>query len=210
MPTAQKERLVQELEERFKKSQALVFTDFRGLTANEMVELRKELKRARLEYRVVKNRLAKLAAQRAGLQIDPLLEGPTGICFGYDDPVIAFKVAVELSKRYEPYGIKGGIIEGELVDAREAEELAKLPSREELLARLAGAFHGPIRGLAGTLSALLRELVLVLSEVAKVKSEAPKPQPQAETAQAPEEEASPSSDSGNEQESQEKGESESR
>jgi large subunit ribosomal protein L10 len=172
MPTAVKEPLVQELEERFKRSKALVFTDFRGLSAKEMLELRRELRKAALEYRVVKNRLAKLAAQRAGLEIDPLLDGPTGICFGYDDPAIAFKASVEVAKRFENYKIKGGIIEGELVGAQEAQELAKLPSREELLARLAAAFQGPIRSFAGVLNALIRDLVVVLNEVAKVKPQA--------------------------------------
>ncbi len=171
MPTAEKQRQREELEERFKRSQALVFTDFRGLSAGEMVELRRELRRNDIEYRVVKNRLAKLAAEHVGLEIDPLLEGPTGICFGYDDPALAFKVAVEISKRFEHYVVKGGISEGELLDAEGAQELAQLPSREELLARLAGAFQGPIRNLALVLSALVRDLVVVLSEVAKVKPE---------------------------------------
>jgi len=171
MPTAEKERMLEELEERFKRSKALVFTGFRGLTANEMVELRRELRKANVEYKVIKNRLAKLAAQRVGLEIDPLLDGPTGICFGYDDPAVAFKVAVELAKRFEKYEIRGGISEGQLVDAEGAKELASLPSREELLARLAGAFQGPIQGLAGVLHALIRDLVIVLNEVAKVKPE---------------------------------------
>ena len=171
MPTAEKERMLEELEERFKRSKALVFTGFRGLTANEMVELRRELRKANLEYKVIKNRLAKLAAERLGLEIDPLLDGPTGVCFGYDDPALAFKVTVELAKRFEKYEIRGGISEGQLVDAEGAKELASLPSREELLARLAGAFQGPIRGFASVLHALLRELVIVLNEVAKVKPE---------------------------------------
>lgn len=175
MPTAEKERLLRELEERFQRSKALVFTGFRGLTANEMVELRRELRRANLEYKVIKNRLAKRAAERVGLKIDPLLDGPTGICFGYDDPAVAFKVVVELAKRFEKYEVRGGISEGQLVDAEGAQELASLPSREELLARLAGAFQGPIRGFAGVLHALIRDLVLVLNEVAQVKPAAAKP-----------------------------------
>ena len=218
MPTAEKERMLEELEERFKRSKALVFTGFRGLTANEMVELRRELRKANLEYKVIKNRLAKLAAQRAGLEIDPLLDGPTGICFGYDDPALAFKVAVELAKRFEKYEIRGGISEGELVDAEGAKELASLPSREELLARLAGAFQGPIQGFAGVLNALLRELVIVLNEVAKVKPEtaAAEAQTQAPAGAEPEakaetpSEAEPAAESGAEAqpESQEQEQSE--
>lgn len=179
MPTAEKEREVGELEERFKRSRALVLTDFRGMNSNEMVELRRELKRNHLEYRVVKNRLAKLAAQRAGLPIDSLLIGPTGLCIGYDDPAMAFKLSIALTKKYSQYKVKGGVIEGEFVDAKGVEELAQLPSREELLARLAGALQGPIRGLAGTLHALVRSLVVVVSEVERVKASNESQQPQA-------------------------------
>jgi large subunit ribosomal protein L10 len=131
---------------------------------------------------VVKNRLAKLAAQRAGLPMDSLLVGPTGLCIGYEDPTLAFKLSVALAKKYAQYKLKGGVLEGALLDAKSIEELAQLPSREELLARLAGALQGPIRGLAGTLNALVRSFVVVLNEVAKVKtqSESKPPQPQAE------------------------------
>ncbi len=178
MPTAEKEREVQELEERFKRSKALVLTDFRGMNSSEMVELRREHKRNHLEYRVVKNRLAKLAAQRAGLPLDSLLIGPTGLCFGYDDPAIAFKLSIALTKKYSQYKVKGGIIEGEFVDAKGVEELAQLPSREELLTRLAGVLQGPIRALAGTLQALVRSLVVVVSEVERVKAPTESQQPQ--------------------------------
>ena len=171
MPTQEKERQVQELEERFKRTKALVLIDFRGLKSGDLVELRRELRRNRLEYRVVKNRLAKLAAQRAGLPIDSLLIGQTGLCFSYDDPAIAFKLSVALAKKYAQYKVKGGVIEGELVDAQGVEELAQLPSHEELLARLAGALQGPIRNLAGTLNAVLRSMVVVLNEVTKVKAQ---------------------------------------
>ena len=146
------------------------------------------------------------------------MDGPTGICFGYDDPALAFKVAVELAKRFEKYEIRGGISEGELVDAEGAKELASLPSREELLARLAGAFQGPIQGFAGVLNALLRELVIVLNEVAKVKPEtaAAEAQTQAPAGAEPEakaetqSEADPAAESGAEAqpESQEQEQSE--
>jgi large subunit ribosomal protein L10 len=171
MPTAEKVHAVEELEERLKRAKVLVLTDFHGLSSGEMVELRRELKRHHLEYRVVKNRLAKLAAQRAGLPLDSLLVGPTGLCLGYEDPAVAFKLSVALAKKYARYKVKGGVIDGQLIDAQGVEELAQLPSREELLARLAAAWQGPMRGLAGTLNALVRSLVIALSEVAKVKAQ---------------------------------------
>ena len=178
MPTPEKERQVQELEERFKRTKALVLIDFRGLNSGDLVELRRELRRNRLEYRVVKNRLAKLAAQRAGLPIDSLLVGQTGLCFSYDDSAIAFKLSVALSKKYAQYKVKGGVIEGELVDAKGVEELAQLPSHEELCSRLAGGVQGPIRDLAGSLNGILRSMVVVLSEVSKVKAKTESQQPQ--------------------------------
>jgi len=185
----EKVQAVEELAERFRRASALVFTDFRGLSAPEMVDLRRELKKNGLEYKVVKNRLAKLAAEKAGLTIDPLLEGPTGICFGYDDPALAFKVCAQLAQRFEHYTIKGGLLEGQLVDAQEALELAKLPTRQELLAQLAGALQGPIQALALTLNGLLRQLVVALNEVAKVKpEEAKQQQPQQPAQGEPEQE----------------------
>ncbi len=179
----EKVQAVEKLAERFRRAQALVFTDFRGLSAPEMVDLRRELKKNGLEYKVVKNRLAKLAAEKVGLTIDPLLEGPTGICFGYDDPALAFKICAQLAKQFEHYTIKGGLIEGQLVDAQEALELAKLPTRQELLAQLAGALQGPIQALALTLNGLLRQLVVVLHEVAKVKPETAEGAQEAQEAQ---------------------------
>lgn len=169
MPRPEKEREVALLEERFRRSRAMVFTDFRGLSAQEMVELRRLLRKSELEYRVIKNTLARLAAQRAGVKIDEFLDGPTGICFGYDDPTLPFKLALEVAKRYKQYRIKGGIIEGELVGPKEVEYLAKLPSREELLAKLAATLGGPIQRLALDLKAIIQRFAIVLREVQKVK-----------------------------------------
>ena len=179
MATPQKEQAVQELEERFSQAQALVFTDFRGLNANEMVELRQKLRGQNLEYRVVKNRLAQRAAESAGLSFDEILEGPTAICFGYDDPVQAFKQSVTLTKEFPNYQIKGGLSEGQFLDADGVKELAELPSHEELLTQLAGTFQGPIRNLAMVLGGVVRKLVVGLNEVAKVK-----PEPDAAEAEA--------------------------
>ena len=169
MATPAKEQAVQDLEERFQEAQALVFTDFRGLNANQMVELRQKLRAQNLEYRVVKNRLAQRAAESAGLSFDGILEGPTAICFGYDDPIQAFKQSVTLTKEFPNYEIKGGLSAGEFVDAEGVKELAELPSHEELLTQLAGAFQGPVRKLTMSLNDLLRQMVSVLDQVAEAK-----------------------------------------
>ncbi|MCS7197741.1 MAG: 50S ribosomal protein L10 [Candidatus Bipolaricaulota bacterium] len=166
MPTAEKEQTVALLEERLRRSKGIVFTDFHGLTASDMVELRRELRKHGLEYRVVQNTLARLAAERVGIK-ELSLRGPTGLCISYDDPALAFKVSWELTKRFEKYKIKGGIMEGVLVSAQEVEQLANLPSRQELLAMLVNAFQAPIQQVASVLSALLRDFVSVLDEIRK-------------------------------------------
>jgi len=190
MPTERKVATVAELEQRLGQAQALVFTGFHGLTANEMVELRAELTKSGLEYRVIKNRLALRAAKGAGLEIAPLLQGETGICFGDDDPVLAFKLTDALAKKFANYQVRGGVSQGQLLDAQGALELASLPTREVLLAQLAATFQGPVRQLAVVLSALLRQLVVVLSEVERVKAAAAGPPEQA-GAETPEQAVEP-------------------
>lgn len=179
MPTAEKEQIVSFLEERFRRSKAIVFSDFHGLTASEMVELRREVRKHGLEYRVVQNTLARIAAERVGIkETEQYLRGPTGLCISYDDPALAFKISKELTKKFEKYKIKGGIMEGVLVGPQEAEQLANLPSRHELLAMLVNTLQAPIQQLAGVLSAVLRNLVSVLDEIRK-KREGEQPTPPA-------------------------------
>ncbi len=177
MPTAEKEQAVSLLEERLKRSKALVFSDFHGLNASEMVELRREFRKHGLEYRVVKNSVARLAAERVGIkETDSYLRGPTGLCISYDDPALAFKIAHALTKKFERYKIKGGVMEGVVVSAAEAEQLANLPSRHELLAMLVNTLQAPVQQLASVLSAVIRDFVSVVDEVRK-KREGEQPPP---------------------------------
>lgn len=171
MKTVSKEKEVALLLEKFSKSKGIVFTDFRGLSAPQMVTLRRELSQKGLEYRVVKNRLAAIAAKRAGMSVDSFLDGPTGITFSYWDPILAMKLSVELASRFERYKIKGGLLEGQAVSAEEVKRLAQLPTRPELLGQLVGALQAPIYNLVSVLEGLVRELVLVLDEIVKKKEE---------------------------------------
>jgi len=169
MPTQAKIEEVKRLKERFEKAVSLVLSDYRGLTANEMVELREKFTKQGLEYRVVKNTLAQLAADQAGLEgLAEMFDGPIGIALSYDDPGMAFKLSEECRKAYAPrYTLKGGIYEGVLVDEAEVAKYVSLPSREELHAKLALVLAGPIRALAYVLQAKIRELAVVLNEVKK-------------------------------------------
>ncbi|MCD6141390.1 50S ribosomal protein L10 [Candidatus Bipolaricaulota bacterium] len=172
MPTQAKIEEVNRLKDMFERASALVLADYRGLTANEMVELRARFTKQGLEFRVVKDTLARIAAEQAGLEgLADLFTGPIGVAVGYDDPVLAFKLAEECRKTYTPrYNLKGGVFQGEIVPEEEIERYSKLPSREELLAKLAMLLQSPMRALAVMLKAKIRELAIVLNEV-RIKRE---------------------------------------
>lgn len=172
MPTLKKEQELALLEDKFQRSKALVFTDFRGLNAREMVELRRLFRKSDLEYRVVKNTLARLAAERTGLAVQQFLVGPTGVLIGYSDAVLPFKLATEVAKRYKRYAIKGGLLEGQIVQPAEAAQIAALPSREVLQARLAFVLQAPIQKLASDLSGIIRRLAVALEAVRRKREQA--------------------------------------
>jgi large subunit ribosomal protein L10 len=157
------------LKGKFEEATSIVLADYRGLTANEMVELRRAFRGAGLEYRVVKDTLARIAAREVGLDdLAELFAGPIAVALGYDDPAAAFKVTERCRKTYQPrYTPRGGLFEGALVREAEFARYATLPSREELLGRLAGLCAAPVRALAVVLQAKVRELAVVLSEVHK-------------------------------------------
>ncbi len=173
MPTQAKIDEVSRLKEKLESAISLVLADYRGLTANEMVELRERFTKQGLEYRVVKDTLARLAASEAGMEeLADLFAGPISVAFGYGDPSIAFKLSEECRKAYAPrYALKGGVFEGVLVPESEVARYATLPSREELLAKLAMLLSSPMRALAFMLQAKIRELACVISEVRKQREE---------------------------------------
>jgi large subunit ribosomal protein L10 len=169
MPTQQKTEEVALLKEKFERAASLVLADYRGLKASEMVALRAKFTKAGLEFRVVKDTLARIAAEQAGVpDLSQLFTGPIGIAIGYDDPALAFKLSEECRRTYAPnYTPKGGLFEKTLVVEAEVKRYATLPSREELLAKLAMLLESPMRSLAVVLQAKVRELANVLNEVRK-------------------------------------------
>jgi large subunit ribosomal protein L10 len=181
MPTQIKIDEVALLKEKLESAVSLVLADYRGLTANEMVELREKFTKEGLEYRVVKDTLARIAASEAGIEgLVELFAGPISIAFGYEDPAVAFKLSDECRKTYAPrYDLKGGVFEGVLVAEGDVIRYARLPSREELLAKLAMLLSSPMRAMAFLLQAKIREVAVLLAEVAK-KREQQQEQPAAE------------------------------
>ena len=170
MGREEKATSIAELREQLGDARGAVLTDFRGLSVAEITELRTLLRKNAVEYKVVKNTLAKLAVKDTGLVgLAAYLEGPTGIAVSRTDPVAASKAVTAWAKGRQTFAIKGGVVEGRVVGPTEVVELAELPTREVLLARLAGAFQAPLQGLVQVLSAPLQGLVRVLDQVRQRK-----------------------------------------
>jgi len=161
---------VQELHEKFEKAGAVVLTDFIGLNVAQINEIRRSLRKSGAEYKVVKNTLARRAAEGTGVkQVEQYFEGPTGVVIGYDDIVAPFKVISDYVKKYEPFKVRIGVLEGTVVEPEKVKEIANLPPRDVLISKAIGGIKGPLYGLAGTLQALLTGLVVALKQVAEKK-----------------------------------------
>lgn len=173
MPTAKKEEAVHELRDRLAESQNLFFTDFQGLTVEEITNLRGKLRKDGNSYAVVKNTLFKIAAgeELAG-KVQQFLAGPTGIVFAGSDPVAPAKAIKEFADESKKLGIKAAYIDGQLVDAKQVNALAALPPKAELIARLVGTLASPLRGLVTVLSGNQSGLVRVLNSIREQKEAA--------------------------------------
>ncbi len=164
MPTEKKVKAVENLQRVFAKCNIGVLTDYRGLKTKELNEIRSKLREANVDYKVVKNSLAQIAAKNVGLDhLAGTFEGPVAVAFGYGDPTQAMKVLsdyIRITK--STLGIKAGFLPDRVLSAKDLETLAKLPSREVLLARVIGGMQSPIYGLVNVLAGPIRGLAQVL------------------------------------------------
>jgi len=168
----EKKRVVSELQDKFTKAKGIVFTDYRGLNVEEISGLRNSLRESALEYRVVKNTLAIIAAE--GTSVDKakdILAGPIGIAVGYDDPVLVVKKVLEFNKSNDKLEIKGGVVEGSVCSPDELKSISKLPPKDVQLAILAGAMQAPATKLAGLLSATLTRFAYAVEALKNKKGE---------------------------------------
>ena len=149
---------VEEVTSKIQAAQSLVVFDYRGLNAEEVTTLRSDMRKAGVEYVVLKNGIVERAAKAAGIDESfcELLKGPSAFAFGVEDAVAPAKVLKEAIKKYKKCEIKGGLINGVVTDAAGMNTLADLPSREVLLARMLGSMLSPVSGLA-----------IVLDQIAK-------------------------------------------
>jgi len=164
MSREKKVQIIDSLQQVFSRCSIGILTDYRGLSANEMTDLRRRLRELGIEYRVVKNTLARFAAQRAGKEeMVSFFEGPVAIAFGYGDitePARALADYIQASKA--SMNIKGGFLPDRLLTSEDVTTLSTLPSREILLARVLGGMQSPISALVSQLTAPMRGIIGVL------------------------------------------------
>ena len=154
MKRSEKDQLIAELTDKLKGASAVYYTDFTGLNVKRMTELRRRFRRAGVEYVVIKNTLALRAVNDSGLAGERL-RGPTGLVFG-TDPVAAAKVLSDFAREHDQKpDIKGGLLDGRQIGVEQVKALANLPSREQLLAELAGGLQAPLAGFVGAMNGLL-------------------------------------------------------
>ena len=151
MKRTDKMQLVSELKDTIKGAKALYYTDFTGLNVKRMTELRRRLKRANVEYVVIKNTLALRAVNESGL-VGERLKGPTGLVMA-KDAVGAAKVLTDFAKENDQRPtVKGGMLDGAAIDAAQVKRLAAMPSREQMLAELGAGLQSPLSAMLGALS----------------------------------------------------------
>ena len=172
MPTQEKIDAVEDLKGRLHGVKTVLLTEYRGLTVQQISELRKQLRAVSAEYKVVKNRLAKIAISASELQVlKPQLTGPVALVFSKDDPVAVAKTVSTFARTNQALTIKGGYVDGRLMAPDALKALAELPPKEALRAQLVGAISGPLTQLVGLLQAPQRELAFILAERGKAAAE---------------------------------------
>ena len=167
MPKARKEQKaeqVEEIAERLKQAKVAVLTDYRGLTVSQLQDLRTRLRGGDVEYRVVKNTLARRAAEAAGVPaLQTELKGPVAIAFGYEDLGVPAKLINEFVRATRlKLEVVGGLVEGRVFSPDQVKQLADLPSRESLIAQLMGTLQSPVSQLVGIMQTPVQQLIGVL------------------------------------------------
>ena len=165
MPNEKKVQIVKQLKERLSKAQGVVLTDYQGLSVPEVEVLRRSLQEAGASYQVVKNTLLNLATKDTNYQLpitNDLLAGPTAVVLSNDDEIKSLKALYDFAREHTALQVKGGFFEGAFLAAEKLKEIAELPSREELLAKLLGMMQSPISRLVTVAKGNQRNLVGVL------------------------------------------------
>jgi large subunit ribosomal protein L10 len=150
-----KEAKVSEIKEKMEKAQGIIFAQYQGLTVEEDTMLRRSLREAGVEYKVYKNSLSALAAKELGFgEIESILEGPLSMALGYEDPTAPARILNDFAKSHKKLELKGGIVQGEIFDTEKVKQLATIPPKEVLIAKLLGSFKAPLSNFAYLVNAI--------------------------------------------------------
>lgn len=172
MKRTEKEQIVAEVAKTVGRARGLFFTDFHGLTVEQATELRREFRKAGIDYRVVKNTLIQKVLESASGydKVFSSLVGPTGVAFAYDDPVAPAKIIQKFAEKHKKLSLKTCVIEKQVYEGSKLAELAKLPTRAELMAFVVGSIQSPLAAVPTVLNAVLRDLASVVDEIGKKKA----------------------------------------
>ena len=172
MPSKANAESLEELRNRFDGVRSAILTEYRGLTVEQLSQLRRELRNVSAEYKVLKNRLARIAVEGSPLDgLRPYMKGPTAVALTRKDAVAMAKAIQNFQKQNPELSVTSGCVEGRVIPAGEVKALADLPSRELLLSQVVGGFQAPIAGLVNALDGVLRSFVSVLDQL-RAKREA--------------------------------------
>src|SRR6056297_1425391 len=167
-----KKQVVQEIKGKIENSKSVVLVDYRGLDVSEVSELRKKYREAGVDYKVYKNTMMRFAFKEAGYEdFIENLTGPNGVAFSIEDAIGAAKISDEFSKKNDKLKIKAGIVDGNIIGIDQIKELANIPSREVLIAKLLGSLNSPITGFVNVLQGNVRNLVYALDAIKEQKEQ---------------------------------------
>jgi large subunit ribosomal protein L10 len=172
MKRSEKEDIVAEVTKHVSRARGMFFTDFGGLTVEQATELRREFRKSGVDYKVVKNTLIQKALEGVtGYdKVYDKLVGPTGVAFAYDDPVAPAKIIKKFGEKHQKLSLKVCVLEKEVYDGSKLNELAKIPSRKEIMASVVGSIQTSLAGVPTVINAIVRDLVSVIGEIEKKKA----------------------------------------
>jgi large subunit ribosomal protein L10 len=172
MKREEKEQIVAGVSEIVRKAQGMFFTDFTGLTVEQATELRREFHKAGVDYRVVKNTLIQKALEQVtGYDgVYDRLAGPTGVAFAFEDPVVPARIIQKFAEKHKRLSLKVCVLERQVFEGSKLAELAKLPSRKELMASILGSVQAPLAGVPSVINAVIRDIVGLVDEIARKKA----------------------------------------
>lgn len=166
-----KNEKIEYFKKQFEQAKVAIVTDYRGLSVDEITQLRRVLQKENSDFTVTKNTLCKIASKGTNFEaIESLMQGPNAIAFGFGDEVSAAKVVAKFIKENKKGEIIGGVMEGSLLNADEAKKLANMPSREELYAKMLGSINSPASGIVYGVNGVMSALVRAIDAVAKQKA----------------------------------------